>query len=154
MDTTDYSFGAQAWIDFLPLERALPTLRRDLSETGPVLLLCYLADPPWIHDLFADHLKHSELQILCDHRQRSTLKPFLKGNKNLHIASWSYNRTMHDKRVLFPALDTVYLTTNNLTHGSWTLSINSTARIKSAKITERLTNEFHAMWQLARPLLP
>lgn len=146
--------GDMAHVDFLPIARALPTLRADLEHKSPALLLCFLADPMWFPDLFADHLTHSNLDVLCDHRQRNLLKPLLSAYKKLHIASWSANRTMHDKRIIFPELGVIYLTTNNITQGSWSLSINSTARIHSLKLAHKLADDFQAMWLHAKPLFP
>ena len=151
---TDTQFGAPAHVDFLPIARALPTLRSDLEQRSPTLLLCFLSDPMWFTDLFADHLNHSNLDVLCDHRQRTHLKPLLSTYKRLHVSSWSANRTMHDKRIIFPELGIIYLTTNNITQGSWSLSINSTARIQSAKLAHKLADDFQAMWLHAKPLLP
>jgi phosphatidylserine/phosphatidylglycerophosphate/cardiolipin synthase-like enzyme len=61
---------------------------------------------------------------------------------------------MHDKTIIFPQTGIVYLTTNNLTQGSWSMSLNRTARIESNELASRLADDFQLYWKMARPLLP
>ena len=154
MNSHDTLETFNAAIQMLPLGDALASLRKDLAASGMVQIYCFLTSVEWIMDLLHDHLQHSDAAILCDSRQRVTLKPLLQTYRRLHVSTWSTNRTMHDKTIIFPATNLVYLTTNNLTQGSWSLSLNRTARIRSAPLADRLSNDFNLYWKMARPLLP
>jgi phosphatidylserine/phosphatidylglycerophosphate/cardiolipin synthase-like enzyme len=154
LTTSDPTKRFSAAIQMLPLGEALHALRRDLDAPGAVQVYCFLATTEWIMDLLHQHLQHSTAAILCDSRQRITLRPLLSNYRHLHVATWASNRTMHDKTIIFPQTGIVYLTTNNLTQGSWSMSLNRTARIESNELASRLADDFQLYWKMARPLLP
>jgi hypothetical protein len=150
--TTESYFSMNAQVDLLDYQTALPALRSDLADRGPCLAYTYLIDTIWFHDLFGPHLAHSLLMVLADNRQRVALRGLTQEFAKLAAATWSTNRTMHDKTLVFPQKNVVYLTTSNLTKGSWTLSLNSTARIHCPAFCHRLEEQFHAHWRTALPL--
>lgn len=149
----EVAFEHDAKVTLLPFTSALPQLRRDLEDKSPVAIWTYLIDPDFFRDVFAAHLTHSPLLLLGDNRQRTTLIQLAATYRLLHSATWSSNRTMHDKTILFPKLNVTYLTTSNITRGAWTMSMNSTARIVSPSLTNHIEAEFHATWDTARPVL-
>lgn len=136
-------------VDLLPLEHALPTLRADLEQRSVLLVYAYLIDPVWFDELFGPHLEHSLILLLADGRQRSMLRQLCTRHPRLRAATWSTNRTMHDKTLIFPQLDLSYLTTANVTRGSWTLAMNNVARIQSAAFTRALDQQFQEYWNHA-----
>lgn len=141
-----------AQVELLPFHRALPKLRNELAEEGLVLVWAYLIDPLFFADLFANHLKTSKLLMLADSRQTPMLRALMESYYNLRAATWTTNRTMHDKTIVFPNLGITYLTTSNLTRGAWTMSLNSTVRVTSAGLTTQLADDFAAQWKEARVL--
>jgi hypothetical protein len=147
-------YGYPATVQLFNGFDARARLSLDLAHNGPVLFWLFLMQADWLIDLIGPHLTHSHCQVLADHRQRSALKQFVKGYKMFHAATWATNRTQHDKTVLFPALNIAYLTTANITRGSWYLSHNSFLRVHSPSLVKRLEDEFHLQWRAARPLLP
>jgi phosphatidylserine/phosphatidylglycerophosphate/cardiolipin synthase-like enzyme len=150
--TDETRFAPNATVQLLSYESALAALRADLREPGPCLVYAYLMDPMWFHDLFGEHLESQMIMILADHRQRSELRRLLSRYHRLRAATWSTNRTMHDKTLIFPKLNVTYLTTSNLTRGSWTLAMNSVARIHCPALRQRLEDQFNDHWKAARSL--
>lgn len=151
--TTEIRFSPNAQINLLTFETALSTLRDDLRRPGPCLAYAYLIDPPWFIDLFQEHLANSLLMVLADNRQRSELRTLVSHNPKLKAATWSSNRTMHDKTLIFPIDGITYLTTTNLTKGAWTLSLNNVARITCPSLCSKLAEQFHQHWTTARPVV-
>jgi hypothetical protein len=122
---------------------ALSTLESDLRERGPVHAWVYLVDPNFFRQLFLEHLTHSEIFFLIDNRQARFAKELVKDFKNLHCWTWSYNRTLHVKTFLFPALGLTWIASHNLTLGSYNMSYNHAVRIHSPTITADLLRDWH-----------
>lgn len=152
METTTPNFSPNARVELLDFTKAYAVLKSDLADPGPCLAYAYLLDPIWFRELFTDHLQHSLLQMIGDSRQRTHMRLLQQQYKKLRCATWSNNRTMHDKTLIFPQKGIVYLTTNNITRGSWTMSLNSTARLECAELTRRLETQFHELWSAALPI--
>ena len=150
---TEIRFSPNAQINLLTFETALSTLREDLRRPSPCLAYAYLIDPPWFLDLFKEHLANSLLMVLADNRQRSELRTLVSHHPKLKAATWSTNRTMHDKTLIFPLEGITYLTTTNLTKGAWTLSLNNVARITCPSLSSKLAEQFHDHWNSARPVV-
>jgi hypothetical protein len=147
-------FAPNARVELLNFTQAYKVLRTDLSDTGPCLAFVYLVDVQWFRELFEQHLQQSLLMLIGDSRQRATLRILARQYTKLKAATWSINRTMHDKTLILPQKNIIYLTTNNITRGSWTMSMNSTARIECAEMTKRLEEQFHTLWDSCLPVTP
>lgn len=139
-------------VQLLSFATAVENLRSDLARPEPCLAYTYLVEPLWFADLFGAHLSHSMLMLIADNRQRPQLRTLLSRHKKLQAATWSTNRTMHDKTLIFPVTGITYLTTANITRGSWTLSLNTVARIQSPAFTHALETQFHEHWRVCRIL--
>lgn len=146
------TWDPNANVQLLEFGSALAQLRADLRRPGPCLAYTYLLDPLWFADLFSEHLSTSLLMVLADARQRPELRRLLAAHPKLQAATWSTNRTMHDKTLIFPQTNITYLTTANITRGSWTLSMNAVARIESPAFTRALEHQFNQHWHVARVL--
>lgn len=120
----------------------MTTLRDDLNAPGPVYAYVYLLHPPFFRELVAPHLSRDALWILADAHQLAPLHELADEFPLLHCATWSRNRTMHDKTILFPQLDVIYLTSANMTRGSWTLSVNAAVRVENRGLCGDLAATF------------
>jgi phosphatidylserine/phosphatidylglycerophosphate/cardiolipin synthase-like enzyme len=121
-----------------------PHLRDDLAQKGDVYAWTYLINAKFFERVFGTHLCSDELNMIVDHRQRKLCKQLQTTHPNLHAWSWSYNRTMHDKTFIFPALNIVYIGTYNLTQGSFWTSRNRCVRIDSKPLTADLLKKWEA----------
>lgn len=141
-------------IQLLTSRDALDTLEHDLKQPTPVLAWAYLIEPEWFREMFATPLRQSNVQLLVDHRQRRTVQKLLHEEPNLHARSWSWNRTLHDKTLMLPQRNTIWLCTHNWTKGSWTLSTNRAARIVSRSTTTDLLKVWMSDYAQSRPIIP
>lgn len=141
-------------IRILDGEHALSMLRADLKEAGPVYCWTYLIDTGFWHELMFPHTDHSEIYVLTDHRQRPTAKALVSENRRTHFWTWATNRMLHEKTFLFPFLGVVWIGSQNLTRGSWTLSKNRAVRIHSHALQTEMLNEWLYTRQLSKPVLP
>jgi hypothetical protein len=119
-------------------------LWQDLQKPGPTFAWTYLINEKFFERVFGTHLFRDELNMIVDHRQRKVCANLQKNYGRFHAWSWSYNRTMHDKTFIFPALSVVYIGTYNLTHGSFWTSRNRCVRIDSKPLTEDLLKKWEA----------
>lgn len=141
-----------AQIQLLSLEHALQQLRQDLELRGTVYTWTYLIDYDFAADLLGRHLQHSKLYAIIDHRMRGTAAKLQRSYPTFSARSWSYNRTMHEKTFILPETATTWLGSHNMTRGSYTLSMNRSARITSLSLCKTLEQIWWDQWQTARAL--
>lgn len=139
-------------IELLRRDAALKLLFRDLCESERSFIYGYLIDEDWATAFLAEPLARNYMKILGDHKQREVLRNLSGRFKRLECATWASNRTMHNKTIILPPIGVTYLTTANLTKGSWTLSVNVAARIASQNFTANAYAEFAELWNAAKHL--
>jgi len=150
-DVTDIDTNAVRIIDG---EDALITLRSDIKDAGPLYCYTYLIDVVFWHELMTPHTDHSEIYVLTDHRQRPLANQLVIENKRTHFWTWATNRMLHEKTFILPSGGVVWIGSQNLTRGSWTLSKNRAVRIHSHSLATQLLNEWLFIRAMARPVLP
>ena len=117
-------------------------LATDLRERATVYAWIYLLKRPFTDTLLRDHLEHSDVFAIIDHRQKQPAAELAATFKTFHAWTWSTNRTQHAKTLVIPALNVTWLMSHNLTHGAWHMSVNHAARIHSASFAHNLLNRW------------
>lgn len=140
-------------IELIPQEFQLKRLEADIAELGEMLIYAFLIEENFFENLFGNALKRNRIHLLGDHRQRSLLRRLVPKWRTLEAATWSYNRTMHSKNIIFPSANVCWLTSANLNRGAWTLSQNTTLRIIDHGLTIQLRAGFYAQFEQARPIM-
>lgn len=155
-DTTpdSYTFDPGDSVRILTNQTALAVLDSDLRDFDSLFAWLFLVDEKFFTDHFAPHLDHSPMYVIVDDHQKGTARTLLRRHRRLAAWSWSANATMHDKTLLFPNKGVTWLTTCNLTRGSWTRSFNRAARIESHALTSKLLEQFNKMTSTAKRLTP
>jgi phosphatidylserine/phosphatidylglycerophosphate/cardiolipin synthase-like enzyme len=141
-------------VHILDGEEALITLRSDINDSGPLYAYTYLIDVGFWHELMSPHTEHSEIYVLTDHRQLTLARALVQENRRTHFWTWATNRMLHEKTFIFPFHGVVWIGSQNLTRGSWTLSKNRAVRIHSHPLATQLLNEWLFIRTMARPVLP
>lgn len=141
-------------VRLLGAQDALPQLRADLADATVLMAWLYLIDDSFFTNVFSEPLRRCDFFAVSDHRQKRTLETLTKIFPNFYPRTWAWNRTQHDKTLIIPNLDVVWLSTHNMTRGSWTLSTNRAARIKSPDATRKLKDVFLADYQRSKAVLP
>lgn len=149
-----YSFGANANVHMLEGLDAYGQLLQDIRGTTPIHAWVYLLEPQFFRTLFHTHLQTKQLHLIVDNRQQPIVRELLELYPKLNAASHSTNRTMHDKTMLFPALGVSWIGSYNLTRGSWSLSQNRAARIKSHALCLELLDAWCQMFENCKPVRP
>lgn len=121
----------------------LEALHFDLEKPGTVHGWAYLMDYEFTARLFAPHLENQDISLIVDNKMRSVAADLQYEFARLRCWTWSYNRTMHDKTLLFPAQGLTWIGTHNLTQGSYWMALNRAVRIESS----HLTRELNAQWE-------
>lgn len=140
-------------IQILEADHALATLRHDFTANNHALIYLYIYNEQFLLDLLQPERRGLAYYILADHRQRPLLQKVKERHPILNIRTWATNRTMHSKTIVFPAAGATYLTTANLTKGSWTLSTNQCVRIQSRTLARALHDYFEQDWASAHSLI-
>lgn len=140
-------------VRLLSAQDALPQLRADLAAATKIYAWLYLVDETFFTNLFSDPLRDHDFFCVADHRQKPTLQTLVALFPNFYPRTWSWNRTQHDKTLILPNLEVIWLSTHNMTRGSWTLSTNRAARIESKEATKKLSETFLADYQRSRAVL-
>lgn len=152
--TNEYNFGANANVHMLQGLDAYGQLLQDIRGITPVYGWAYLIETEFFKTLFDQHLKTKSTFLIIDNRQQPIVRNLLSIYPKLSAASHSTNRTMHDKTLLFPALGVTWIGTYNLTRGSWSMSQNRAARIKSHALALELLSEWDTQWRHCKILRP
>lgn len=154
MTTETYQFGADSSVSIIRGSEGEALLTADLHEVSHAHVWAYLIDPDFFCKLFQRQLSVGYLRVITDSRQIPVCRRLAAEQPRAHFRHWSTNRTLHDKTILLPQISVTWLSTYNLTTGSWTMSYNRAARMTSPQITSRLAHEFEADWEVSRPVLP
>jgi phosphatidylserine/phosphatidylglycerophosphate/cardiolipin synthase-like enzyme len=136
------TFPSGEAIQVLKAPDALASFQLDLTHHAPVYGWIYLLDPLFAVSLLSNHLEHSEIFVLVDNRQRRHAATLVNTFPRFHAWSWAYNRTLHAKTFLFPDLQLTWISSQNLTLGSFNLSYNHAVRIHSRRITHDLLRDW------------
>ena len=139
-----------------PLENpdALKAIKWDIAHSSLAYAQTYLLEEKFFDELFHVYLLNFDLHILTDHRQKPIAKQLLARYNHLHIRTWSTNRTMHTKTLLFWPSQSLYCGSHNLTRGSFSMSANTTIRIETPAIFSQYLTLFKAMYDRSRPVTP
>jgi hypothetical protein len=129
-------------VQVLKAPDALVRLEIDLRHRSPAFGWAYLLDTKFCSQLFLEHLTHSHLSMIVDNRQARHARTLVDHFPNFHAYCWSYNRTLHAKTFLFPHLAVTWITSYNLTVGSYSMSYNHAVRIDSPQITADLMRDW------------
>lgn len=154
MTTETYFFGKDASVAIIRGAEGLPLLKTDLNECSHAHLWAYLIDPPFFEALFRHQLDIGFIRVITDSRQIPAARRLAADNPRAHFRHWSTNRTLHDKTILLGQINVAWISSYNLTTGSWTMSYNRAARMQSPAIVAKLNFEFDKDWESARPILP
>lgn len=102
-----------------------------------------MIDPAFLFDLFRPFHPAGQLRLIVDNTQRFNAARVTADWPGFHAYTWSINRTMHDKTLLFPQLDVTWIGTMNLTRGSYTMSRNRALRIHNRELLTHLLTTWH-----------
>lgn len=119
---------------------------------GLVRAYIYLTQLTHFRETWANHLSHSEMQVICDYRQRHLFATLQKQFPNLMARYYPRNRVMHDKTYIFEADGVMLYTTANETTGSWTSAHNHYVEAKSRDLVKAEVTEFNRAWSTSRPV--
>ena len=150
----NYNFGRNANVHMLEGLDAYGALLQDIRGETPIHAWVYLLEPEFFKTLFHAHLATKKLNLIVDNRQQPIVRDLLAIYPNLSAASHSTNRTMHDKTILFPALGVSWIGSYNVTRGSWSMSQNRAARVKSFSLCDELMDAWNTMLHHCKILRP
>src|SRR5262245_4352949 len=135
-------------------QEAFAALRADVNTNGPIYCYTYLIETNFWHAIFDEHCTHSPLYCITDHRQRPLVQQLVNENRNTHAWTWATNRSLHEKTFLFPLLGVVWIGSQNMTRGSWTMSRNRAVRIHHHSFLGTMLAEWTETRNNSRAVLP
>lgn len=133
-------FRTMAEIAHLAAHEVWQEIAACAGRSTVVLAWVYLFDPQTLDKLTKAAGPNTICKLIADHRMRKPAEDFCRAHPLTEIATWSMNRTMHDKTMVFPGSGQAIIMTHNITRGSYYYSQNTAVRIDSQAFADHLTH--------------